>query len=318
VTDHFDGKRFYNYGNQERRSYASLLRWALTRDRGPWTEVKNSPSTMPPEKEIRDRIRITHINHTTFLIQLDGINILTDPIWSERASPFSWIGPKRMRPPAFPLHELPPIHLILLSHNHYDHLDLATLKHLDLMFKPSYIVPLGVSLLLNENSIGTNITELDWWQVNPFQGLRIEGLPAHHSTARGAFDRDCTLWCGYSIESSMGKVYFAGDTGYDKETFRKIGEGSGPFRISIIPIGAYKPVWFMSPVHCTPAEALKIHHDVQSQQSIASHFGTFPLGDESQTEPRDDLHQACVEANFDLSLFVIPEAGQPLDFHESE
>jgi hypothetical protein len=206
VTDHFDGKRFYNYGNQERRSYA------LTRDRGPWTEVKNSPSTMPPEKEIRDRIRITHINHTTFLIQLDGINILTDPIWSERASPFSWIGPKRMRPPAFPLHELPPIHLILLSHNHYDHLDLATLKHLDLMFKPSYIVPLGVSLLLNENSIGTNITELDWWQVNPFQGLRIEGLPAHHSTARGAFDRDCTLWCGkvawarFTLQVTQGTI----------------------------------------------------------------------------------------------------------------
>jgi L-ascorbate metabolism protein UlaG (beta-lactamase superfamily) len=314
VTDHYDGKRFYNYGDRNTRNLWHVLKWMLTRDRGPWEFADAKPGPTP-SGEIGDHIRITHVNHSTFLIQCDNVNILTDPVWSERVSPFRSLGPKRMRPPGIRIEDLPAIHVILLSHNHYDHLDLTTLKLLVKKHEPHIIVPLGVDLLLKKHGIG-NITVLDWWQtVSAKAALAVQALPAHHASARGSFDRDKTLWCGFSIAASRGKIYFAGDTGYHAETFNRIGVEAGPFRVSIIPIGASRPVWFMSPVHCTPYEAVQIHLDVKSEQSIACHFGTFPLGDDSQHGPARELEDALHQRNIDKKFFIVPNTESPIEIH---
>jgi L-ascorbate metabolism protein UlaG (beta-lactamase superfamily) len=313
VTDHFNGKRFYNYGADDRRNLWHLLKWMLNRNRGKWTQIESSPGPTPSRK-VEGHLRVTHVNHSTFLIQCDRVNILTDPVWSDRVSPFEVFGPKRMRPPGLRLEDLPEIHIILLSHNHYDHLDLKTLNAIVTRHNPQFIVPLGVGALLKKNGIAC-VNELDWWQsITTKSLLEVQCLPAHHSTARGSVDRDKTLWCGFATNTSAGKIFFAGDTGYHSDTFKRIGKEAGPFKISIIPIGAYKPKWFMSPVHCDPAEALQIHLDVKSEVSIASHFGTFPLGDEGQDEPKNDLKHALHEIGVDPSKFVVPVGGQPIDF----
>jgi L-ascorbate metabolism protein UlaG (beta-lactamase superfamily) len=312
VTDHFDGKRFYNYGETNTRNLWHVLKWLLTRNREPWSYV-NAKAGPAPSVEVSNQIRITHINHSTFLIQCDNVNILTDPVWSERVSPFRSLGPKRNRPPGIRMEDLPAIHVILLSHNHYDHLDIASLKLLEEKHRPQIIVPLGVDRLLTKHKL-KNVSVLDWWQsVSASASLVVQALPAHHASARGSFDRDKTLWCGFSITTSIGKIYFAGDTGYHAETFNRIGRDTGPFQVSIIPIGASRPVWFMSPVHCTPHEALQIHIDVKSKQSIASHFGTFSLGDDSQHGPALELDEALEERGIDKKEFIIPDAGTPIN-----
>jgi L-ascorbate metabolism protein UlaG (beta-lactamase superfamily) len=319
VSDHFDGRRFFNYGKQERTSYTSVIRWLISRRRGPWVDQSKSiPGTIRPLPRVGDKIRITHVNHSTFLIQCDDKNILTDPVWSQRASPFKFSGPKRMIQPGIAFDDLPSIDYVLLSHNHYDHLDLDTLKKLIDIYDPVIVTGLGVGQLLKKHGMHS-VCEVDWWDTVQLQGtMVVQGLPAHHSSARGTFDRDKTLWCGFSLVTSSGKIYFAGDTGYDQSTFKMIGDRSGPFTVSLIPIGAYKPGWLMSPVHCSPQDALQIHFDVQSKQSIACHFGTFPLGDESQTDPETDLQYALNKKNVPSKSFIVPRAGVPIDIRTSD
>ncbi len=313
-SDHFNGKRFFNYGRNNTRNLGHVLKWMLTRQRKPWTQTSTPDAIERPLEEVTDHIRITHVNHSTFLIQCNGINILTDPVWSERASPFSWAGPKRMKPPAFPMTELPRIDLVLVSHNHYDHLDIDTLKILHKQYQPKFLVPLGVNRLLAKHAI-SNVAPMDWWDVSSEGGnATIQAVPAQHSSARGMFDKDQTLWCGFTISIPNGKIYFAGDTGYDKGVFARIHERCGSFKVSLLPIGAYQPRWFMKPLHCSPAEAVQIHIDVKSEISIASHFGTFPLADEGQTEPVEDLRIALQENRISEDKFIVPRPGHPLDF----
>jgi L-ascorbate metabolism protein UlaG (beta-lactamase superfamily) len=226
------------------------------------------------------------VNHSTVLIQYAGTNILTDPIWSDRASPFSSLGPRRFAPPGIRFENLPQIHVVLLSHNHYDHLDLPTLRRLAAGHSPRFVVPLGLEKLLSRHGIRTE-REMDWWDT----AGPITCVPAHHFSARSISDRNRTLWCGYWITTPAGPVYFAADTAFGPQ-FEEIRNRLGRPRLALLPIGAYKPEWFMGPVHMTPAEAVKAHSVLAPERSMAIHWGTFQLADDGKDEPVNDLRQA--------------------------
>jgi L-ascorbate metabolism protein UlaG (beta-lactamase superfamily) len=312
TSDHFDGKKFLNPAGVKAKGLPDVFKWMRERKPGKW-EKKNVKFGAKPLPRYDNGVRITFVNHSTFLIQVDGVNILTDPVWSERVSPFTFAGPQRMRPPGIALDDLPKIDLVLLSHNHYDHLDIATVKHIHDKYNPQFIVPLGVGAYLKSKKID-QVKELDWWQTEAFgTGFTIESVPAQHFSGRGTFDRDGTLWCGYCIHGRHGNIYFAGDTGYNPATFKEIGLRTKP-TISIIPIGAFKPEWFMSPIHCSPQEAVQIHKDLKSPQSIASHFGTFPLADDGCDDPIEGLRIALEREGIPQAQFMTLEEGFARDF----
>lgn len=276
VSDHFDGKRFFNRETSRGYTLVERFKWMRSTQLVDWPEWINDPKYPPPPPDVgAGRLRVTHINHATMLIQLDGVNILTDPIWSERASPLSWIGPKRIRAPGVDLKDLPRIDLVLVSHNHYDHLDLATLRRLAQNGEPAIVAGRGTGSLFASNGF-KRATELDWWQVYDAlpNGLKVVFVPARHGSGRGMFDRDTTLWGGFVIVSAAGNVYFAGDTGYS-DLLGEIRDRFGPPRLALLPIGHYEPRWMMEPVHLSPDDAVKVHALLKSRQSVGMHYGTF-------------------------------------------
>lgn len=311
ASDHFDGKQFINPGGVKAKGLKEVFKWMMNRERGKWIENKTEVYGKHPLSIEKENIRITFVNHSTFLIQVDGLNILTDPVWSKRTSPFSWVGPQRMRLPGIKFEDLPRIHAVLISHNHYDHLDLPTMRTIFGANHPQIITPLGVKAFFDKESI-TGANDLDWWQeIKLNDSVSVQSVPAQHFSGRGMLDRDATLWCGYVIKTSRGNIYFAGDTGYNETTFKEIGERtSGGIKISLIPIGAYKPEWFMSPIHVSPEEAVKVHLDVRSQSSIGMHFGTFPLADEGYEDPIVDLNEALKKYNIPHEKFVVLKEGE--------
>lgn len=313
ATEHFTGEVFLNPGNAKAKGFGDVLQWMLKRKQGPWVEDTLSQPGPKPADVVTEGAKITFVNHSTFLIQTRGANILTDPIWSERTSPFSWAGPKRIRRPGLRFEDLPRIDLVLISHNHYDHLDIQTLRGLKERDNPQVVSPLGVSALLKENGIHS-VSELDWWQSLVVKGVEVAAVPAQHFSGRGLFDRDATLWCGYTLKLDSGFLYFAGDTGYNDQTFKEIGARFAPIEVALVPIGAYKPEWFMSPIHCSPAEALQIHDDLQSKVSIGIHFGTFPLADDGQHEPVEELQRAIREKGMSADVFRVLKEGIPFDW----
>jgi L-ascorbate metabolism protein UlaG (beta-lactamase superfamily) len=223
------------------------------------------------------------VNHSTVLIEQPGRTILTDPVWSGRASPVASLGPKRHRAPGLAFADLPKIDLVLLSHNHYDHFDTPTLRRIAANHSPAIVVPLGLGGLVRTLGF-PRIEELDWWE----EALSIRSVPARHFSARGLFDRNRTLWCGYAFETPAGMVYFAGDTAFGSH-FEQIRSRLGPPRIALLPIGAYEPRWFMQAVHMSPSEAVEAHRVLGARESIAIHHGTFQLADENIDRPRSDL-----------------------------
>lgn len=310
VSDHFDGKKFNNPGNIQANGLGAVLKWMRNRQRGEWTEDKNPSYGKRPVEWEKDNIRVTFVNHSTFLIQVDGLNILTDPVWGQRVSPFTWVGPKRMRQPGIKMEDLPRIHAVLISHNHYDHLDINTMRTLFGAHHPQIFTPLGVKEYLDDESVA-GATDLDWWEEKKINDtVSIQSVPAQHFSGRGALDRDATLWCGYVIKTSKGNIYFAGDTGYNENTFKEIGERSDSIRVSLIPIGAYKPEWFMSPIHVSPEQAVKVHLDVKSKSTIGMHFGTFPLADEGYADPPRDLKAALTKFNVREEDFTVLKEGE--------
>ncbi|HEX6982359.1 MAG TPA: MBL fold metallo-hydrolase [Balneolaceae bacterium] len=293
-SNHFDGKCFVNPDDAGNHHYLEVLKWWFSKnDKGEWPKIAQGdlPKFRLPEKRVSlGDLHVTFINHATFLIQVDGLNILTDPIWSDRASPYNWIGPKRQHPPGLKFEDLPPIDLVLISHNHYDHLDLKTVRQLHREHNPQFVVPLGVEQFLDEHDVTLN-THLDWWDEYRFNDkLSLTAVPARHFSGRGLFDRNKTLWCGYVLHTSKGNIYFAGDTGYGS-FFKEIGQRFGPMKTSFIPIGAYLPRWFMEAIHISPEEALQVHKDVQSQKSFAMHFGTFPMADDGMHDAAEALRK---------------------------
>jgi len=294
---HFDGTRFFNPDAPQARGLRDVLQWKLTSrpERSPRGIADVEPS-IPPTSVEGNELRVTLINHSTVLLQQSGVNILTDPIWSERASPLTWVGPRRLRPPGVRWESLPHIDVVLLSHNHYDHLDLATLRRLADRDHCQFIVPIGVAPLLQSRRIGP-VHELDWGESLSGADAMIHSVPAFHFSARSLFDRNRTLWCGYVIDAAGWVVYFAGDTGFG-DHFAQIRETFGAPRLALLPIGAYEPRWFMSAVHMGPDDAVRAHQILGAETSIAIHHGTFQLGDDGIDTPKQRLLECAQDDSF--------------------
>lgn len=307
-SEHFDGKTFVNPNGKKGNGFKEVLKFITSRKPTKWNEnYETYIRDTLIEDNYTDSLKLIFVNHSTFLIQMDTLNILTDPIWSDRCSPMQWIGPKRNRPAGVTFNSLPDIDLVLISHNHYDHLDKNTILRLQEKHQPKFIVPLGVSYFFKGLGI-ENVIEMDWEEEVHFNTISIIATPAVHFSSRGLFDRNKTLWCGFIIQGSK-KIYYAGDTAYDERIFKEIGSKNPDIDVSLIPIGAYRPSWFMSPIHTNPDEAVKIHLDTNSKNSIAVHFGTFALADEGQGEAGDDLNDALTKYSVSKNVFILPEEG---------
>jgi L-ascorbate metabolism protein UlaG (beta-lactamase superfamily) len=280
---------FHNASGRAKHGLASVLRWLLTRSRGPWpAQVDDVPAPPPPARVDDGSIRATVIGHATVLLQVAGLNILTDPVLSTRIGPTPWTGPKRVRPPAVPFEQIPPIDVVLLSHDHYDHLDRPTLRRLVERDNPQILTGLRVGAKVPAG----NVVELDWWDAHEIcAGVSATYVPAEHFSGRGLFDRDRSLWGGFVLATPHGKVYFAGDTAMGMH-FQAIRERFGAMTLSLIPIGAYAPRWFMERVHIDPDEALQASMTLESQTTLAIHFGTFNLADDAYDAPTQALARA--------------------------
>ncbi|MFK8041547.1 MBL fold metallo-hydrolase [Congregibacter sp.] len=310
----FDGKYFKNTVPMS-KSVGDLLRlaWGTLTQAEDWPNWIDVGQGQVPEERVWSGMAVTYVNHSTFLIQVDGFNILTDPIYSERASPFQWAGPKRVHVPGIALEDLPPIDVILISHNHYDHLDEASLRAL--LGRSSAAAPMLLSGLGNKQllaSLGASrVRELDWEEGVELGGIDFVFTEGRHRSGRGLSDQMKTLWGSFVIKTSEGNIYFAGDTGYGGH-FAEAGERHGPFALSLLPIGAYAPRWFMKDVHLNPEEAVKAHQQLESELSIGIHFGTFQLTYEAIDQPLIDLSSAKGAHELLDKEFVVMKPGETL------
>jgi L-ascorbate metabolism protein UlaG (beta-lactamase superfamily) len=313
VSDHFDGKRFYNPGKPFDKGLASFLKWRLTADRQEWPEYTELVAyDNPPERIIGDRLRVSFVGHATVLIQTQGLNILTDPMWSERASPVQWAGPRRVHPPGIAFADLPPIDVVLVSHNHYDHLDLPSLAVLWNHSKPRIIVPLGNDHLITGYNPVIISESYDWGdrvQISDEVAVHVE--PMHHWSARGMFDRNRALWAAFTITTPGGNIYFVGDSGYgDGDYFRAARDKFKSFRLVILPIGAYDPRWFMAYQHMNPKESVLAFEDLGRPRFLPIHYRMFPLADTGYEQPLKDLRQAMNTHQVEEGKIVPLMAGE--------
>jgi len=313
---------FVNNYPHEKHGFGEFLKWKWNSfDLEVKTKAlplaKNDPQFLRKNKS---QPTLTWIGHASFLLQFAGLNILTDPQLSERASPISFAGPKRYTPPGLSLEQLPPIDVVIISHNHYDHLDSETVKKLHERQKnnpPRFFVPLGLKAWLARQGIDP-VVEMHWWEQHQYRGWTIHSVPVQHFSARTPWDRNKTLWTGWVLEHPDFKFFFAGDTGYSKD-FIDIRERLGRMDLSAIPIGAYKPRWFMKSMHLNPEDAVKVHQDLQSRYSVGMHWGTFLLTDEPIEEPPQRLKKVLDQEGISQKQFFLMQHGQTLslDFIKS-
>jgi L-ascorbate metabolism protein UlaG (beta-lactamase superfamily) len=313
-SPHFDGSEFRNLSPTSQKNLLDIIKWKITSRPAPWPEWVDA-------EEVHEfhpigpgqRMVATFINHATFLIQLPGLAVMTDPIYSFRPSPVNFLGPKRVRDPGLRMEALPKVDVVVISHNHYDHLDLPTLRELDRRFAPLFLVPLGNARLLRREGL-KNVKELDWWESTTIGDYRIHLTPAQHWSTRIILDRNKSLWGSYLIEDQQGpRVYFAGDTGYGPH-FKLIRERLGSPELALLPIGAYEPRWFMQDHHINPAEAVKAHQELGAKLSLGMHFGTFQLTDEAIEAPVEDLAQALEQHKISSEEFMVLDFGQSHSF----
>ena len=291
TSDHFDGKRFSNPDGAGMGSFRDLMKFNRKNEKDKWeVQTQASPITGNVGNFAEEgKIRYYHINHATVLIQMDGLNILTDPVYGKRASPISWAGPKRFREPGIPFDLLPKIDAVVISHDHYDHLDIGTLKKLRDRDNPRIFAGLGHKGFLKKFKLN-NVEEMDWNETASIDGLEVIFTKAVHWSNR-AFSPRKTLWGGYVLKGSAS-IYFAGDTAYGPH-FSEAREKYGPFDLALIPIGAYTPRFFMLHVHMDPQQAAQTHLDLQPRESLAIHWGTFQLTHEAMYDPVEELQVAC-------------------------
>jgi L-ascorbate metabolism protein UlaG (beta-lactamase superfamily) len=308
VTDTFDGWRFHQ-PEPLSIGFVDWLKRAFggTR-RGPWREYTDTPPGPPPPVRVAgDTLRVTFVNHATVLVQMEGLNILTDPIWSYRSGPI--IGNARRRPPGIRFEDLPPIDVVLVSHDHHDHMDLPTLRRLAERNAPRIYVGLGNAAFLRTSGVPGGV-DLDWWQsaqVTP--SVTVTATLARHMSGRGALDQDHRLWCGFVVQGPSGAVYFAGDTGWGAH-FTEIGQRFPDLRLAILPIGGFKPPWYMREQHLGPADAVAAHRALGASTSLPMHFGTFPNGDDAETEPVSTLGEILAASGHAAPHFVILDNGE--------
>jgi N-acyl-phosphatidylethanolamine-hydrolysing phospholipase D len=299
--------------------FAGLLRWGLQRlvrrsaagpDRTVFPVVA---SAFRAPRARADTLAVTWIGHATALVQVAGRNLLTDPMFGERASPMPIFGPRRWVSPGVALDGLPPIDVVLLSHNHYDHFDVGSVRRLAARHPDAdWFVPLRLGRAVRACGV-ERVTELDWWERASAGEFAVTATPAQHFSARGPFDRNRTLWCGFAVQAGDRRIFFAGDTGYHPE-FRRIGETLGPFDLALLPVGAYEPRWFMRPVHMNPEEAVRafadLGGDTHDTMMAAIHWGTFKLTDEPMDEPPARTRAAWRKARLRDDLLWIPRHGE--------
>jgi len=317
ISDHFDGLRFRNVAGEPEtdRSLGDVLRWRRSAPKTPW------PASLPVVPVVPDArvagLRVTMIGHATVLIQIGGLNILTDPVWSQRASPIAFAGPKRITAPGVAIDALPPIDAILLSHNHYDHLDIATLRTLQARHDPLIVTPLGNDTIVHRHIPAARIKTGDWGDViEPAPGMAVHIVPALHWSSRGISDRRMALWGGFVLRVAGKQVYFAGDTGYGTGAiFRDIRARYGAPDLALLPIGAYEPRWFMAAQHTDPEDAVRIMTDLDARAAIGIHWGTFKLTDEPRDDPARLLAAALAAQGIAPNRFVAlqPAEGFTLD-----
>lgn len=304
-SDHFDGLRFFNPGGTPPRGFSDFLRWQFGGGRAAWpAQVPNGP-TARPQARVED-LTVTMVGHATLLIQTAGLNILTDPVWSDRASPLSFAGPRRVSAPGIAWDDLPPVDLVLLSHNHYDHLDTATLRRLHDRFACPVITPLGNDAILARAVPGIDARAHDWGAAVPFGPLTVHLVPCHHWSARGTRDRSMALWAGFVLEGPAGRVHVIGDTGFDGGRPYRDLPGEGPLRLAVLPVGAYAPRWFMAAQHQDPAEAVQGFRLSGAAWGVGHHWGTFQLTNEGRDEPLALLAAALADQG------VAPDQFRPL------
>lgn len=314
VSDHFDGEVFFNRHARFSKGLSDVLRWRVLGDRVPWPEtVPAEPRELPRSEFLRAKLAATFINHATVLLRINGVTILTDPIYSERCSPVSFAGPKRVRPPGIRFDALPTIDVVVISHNHYDHLDVPTLRRLAQRDGPIILAGLGTRAQLERDGVPGS-RDLDWGEELRHKGLGFRFVDCQHWSSRGLTDRRNTLWGSWILEGaradgSKRQVYFAGDTGYSPH-FKEQGERYGPFDLALLPIGAYEPRWFMAFAHMNPADAVKAHIDLRSKLSMGIHFGTFQLTDEGIDAPLRALAEARRAAGLSELEFRAPKFGE--------
>ena len=322
VSDHFNGTRFFNPDGIAPGTLMDFLRWKWSGGDRPLPWPKQYPSAFaggrPAERIEGSALRVTMIGHASLLIQTAGLNILTDPVFSPRVSPFSFAGPKRHNPPGIALDDLPPIDLVLVTHNHYDHLDLATLKALEARRRAPNITPLGNDTIIRRAAPMADITVTDWGDVTAFRdGVTIHTEPCHHWSARGTNDRRMALWAAFVIETPAGKIYHIGDTGFhDGINYRAAAAKHGGFRLGILPIGAYEPRWFMKGQHQNPEEAVAGMKLANIAHAVGHHWGTFQLTNEAVEDPLKALDVALTREGVEPVRFQPLRPGQAVDVPE--
>lgn len=310
-SDHFDGERFFNPGASAGPSWKMVLRWLSSRSQKPWPswrEYRIEPQL--PTKLAADELAVTFINHMSFLIQLPGLTVMSDPVYSMRASPVRWAGPRRTHAPGVPFEQLPHVDLVFVSHNHYDHLDVLTLKRLAHTHAPLFVTGMGNGLFLREQGIA-QVLELDWWQQTQLRGAQLLFTPAQHWSTRGPGTKNRTLWGGLWLTRAERTVYISGDTGY-APWFTELRRRYGRPDVALLPIGCYEPRWFMHEQHMNPDDAVRAHLDLGARTSIGCHFGCFQLTDEGIDEPLSDLEQARQRHGVSAAEFLVPQPGQTL------
>lgn len=309
----FDGTRFFDKEAPMDKSFSALLKWKFSSDKsgGLWPENVGITYDKPPARVSDKLLRVSYVGHMTTLIQLHGINIITDPIWSERASPFKFIGPKRVTPPGIKFEDLPKIDLVLISHNHYDHMDAETIKMLVNRDDPVIITTLGNDYLIKQFAPKARIMTGNWGEEIILGKISVYIEKVQHWSARWLTDHRKALWGGFVIDIEGDKIYFSGDTGYGNgANFVSTKKKHGIFRLAILPIGAYLPRWFMKYSHLSPSETVEVHKILGNPATLASHYDVFKLADEAYGEATKDLLRAIEEKGADINKFIIIKPGE--------
>jgi L-ascorbate metabolism protein UlaG (beta-lactamase superfamily) len=318
---HHTQNGFRNIHQYEEHDFWDFLRWRRERANKeiPRPESYNFPLAQNDPNFLnhnRDKKTVTWIGHATVLLQVGGYNILTDPHFSRRASPVQWAGPERVAPLGLALEDLPPIDIVVISHDHYDSLDEQTIRRLHRRpggEKTRFYVPLGLKKWFTARGVD-QVVELDWWDRSLDGNFEIIAVPVQHWSKRSLFSRNKTLWAGWVIASKDFRFLFVGDTGYNS-LFKQIGEKLGPFDLAAIPIGAYEPRWFMARHHVNPEESVQIHKDIGSRKSVAIHWGTFILTDEPLDEPPKRLAAALQQNKIPIDDFLVLQHGETVILH---